>query len=145
MDNDDIELKVILSREMRERCSRVSTSVEHADGEELWLAAQREKGGLIPVMMQLEAALKKRSKGALSERRRLIMAQSGSRNDVQRSVQTMREALAQLRRDYGYLAHAETASEDLERAIEAFNCQLFIDLEEHEERLARLRAMHGGG
>ncbi len=67
------------------------------------------------------------------------------REDVRNSLQTMRETVARILHDYDYLEHARTAGDDLVTAIEAFDHQLTNDLELYEEKLARTRAMHGGG
>lgn len=71
MTPDTIELRVSLTREnglallaiLDQRLSFLQY-VERADGEESWTrwaAAQQEKGGIIPVMMALEEALRAKS------------------------------------------------------------------------------------
>jgi hypothetical protein len=68
MNSDQLELKVTLDRENAEALlvafdQRLSflQRIARADGEETWVAAQREKDGLLPLMMALEATLRMRS------------------------------------------------------------------------------------
>ena len=68
MNNNQLELRVTLTRENAEALlaaldQRLSflQRIERADGEETWVAAQREKDALLPLMMELEALLRMRS------------------------------------------------------------------------------------
>ncbi|WP_156967764.1 hypothetical protein [Methylosinus sp. PW1] len=62
---DQIELSLTLERvdaatllESLERQLEALQQIEHADGDELYSAAQREKSAIIPVIMALESALR---------------------------------------------------------------------------------------
>lgn len=67
--DDQIKLEVTLDRtdaaallESLDHRLETLQRVEHSDGAELYAAAQREKAGVIPLIMALEAALKTSSR-----------------------------------------------------------------------------------
>ena len=74
-----------------------------------------------------------------------LMMNKEVRNDVHMSLQSVRVTVARLQHDYAYLNHARSAGHNLLAAIAAFERQLIDDVDEHEDKLARVRAMHGGG
>ncbi len=72
------------------------------------------------------------------------LTDNDARKDFHKSLQAMRDTLARLRKDYGYLEE-RTADDDLIQAIDAFDQRIAQEIDRHEEELARARAMHGGG
>ncbi len=72
------------------------------------------------------------------------LTDNDARRDFHKSLQAMRDTLARLRKDYGYLED-RTADDDLVQAIDAFDQRIAQEIDRHEEELARARAMHGGG
>ncbi len=72
------------------------------------------------------------------------LTDNDARRDFHKSLQAMRDTLARLRKDYGYLEE-RTADDDLVQAIDAFDQRIAQEIDRHEEELARARAMHGGG
>lgn len=78
-------------------------------------------------------------------KRKIDMTDNDVRDDVRKSLQSMRQTVARLQQDYAYLDHAQSAGDDLVCAIDAFDRELTNDLDQHQEKLTRVRTMHGGG